>query len=67
MIISKELSSKNPPGLMLERGLEMSIEQVKPSSTAFMFSFWVKGYQNADKISAMVNGAAYSFVSKKSG
>ncbi len=64
-IVSKALGSKNPSGLLLERGLEMAIEQVKPSSTAWVFSFWVKGYQHADKIIAMVNAEVHSFVSRK--
>ncbi len=59
--IVASLSREKPNGLMPERGYELSIDAVKPASLGVSFSFWVKGYQHAGKISGIVNREILSF------
>ncbi|MFA6214425.1 MAG: mechanosensitive ion channel family protein, partial [Candidatus Micrarchaeia archaeon] len=49
------LAREKPNGLLSDLGFDLNIDAVKPATVAFSFSFWVKGYQNADKIKQAVN------------
>jgi hypothetical protein len=50
---------------MPERGYALSIDAVKPSSVSVSFSFWVKGYQNAEKIRQIVIREMLAFAREK--
>ena len=55
--ISSSLAKEKPAGLMPNKGYSLSIDTVKPSTVLVSFSFWVKGYENADAIRQIVNRA----------
>jgi small-conductance mechanosensitive channel len=59
------LSTAKPKGLLSDLGYTFSIDSVKPSSASFSFSFWVKGYGNADGIRQTVNRAILDFARSK--
>jgi len=63
--IVAELSREKPGGLMPERGYTLAIDMVKPSTILVSFSFWLKGYQNAEKIRGIVGRAMLDFARKK--
>jgi len=59
------IAREKPKGLLPDLGYTLSIDAVKPSSAAFTFSFWVKGYDNADGIRQVVNQAILEYARKK--
>jgi MscS family membrane protein len=59
--LESSLSREKPSGLMPERGYALSIDSVKQSSVAVSFSFWVKGYQNAEKIRQIASRGMLAF------
>lgn len=62
--IVSHLQKHKPEGLLSERGFELVIDAVKPSSVAVSFTFWVKGYQNVPKIRELVNRATLEFMAR---
>jgi MscS family membrane protein len=63
--IEASLSTAKPKGLLPDLGYACSIDAIKPSAVAVSFSFWVKGYDNADAIRQIVNRAILGFARKK--
>jgi len=63
--IASVLMAEKPKGLLPALGYTVSIEAVRPSTVAFTFSFWVKGYNNADGIRQAVSRAILSYARKK--
>jgi len=59
--VESALQSGQPAGLLQGKGYVFSIEAVKPGSVAVSFSFWVKGYSNADGIKGAVNRQMLEF------
>jgi len=55
------LVREKPKGLLSDLGYTLTIDAVKPSTVSFTFSFWVKGYDNADGIRQIVNRAILDF------
>ena len=59
------LVREKPKGLLSDLGYTLTIDAVKPSTVSFTFSFWVKGYDNADGIRQIVNRAILDFARGK--
>ena len=59
------LVREKPKGLLSDLGYTLTIDAVKPSTVSFTFSFWVKGYDNADGIRQIVNRAILDFARVK--
>ncbi len=59
------LSEAKPTGLLSDLGYILSIDEVRPSTAAVSFSFWVKDYENADGIRQIVNNAILDFARGK--
>ena len=59
------LSAAKPKGLLSDLGYALSIDAIKPASALVSFSFWVKGYDNADDIRQSVNRAILDFARGK--
>ncbi|MDD5348514.1 MAG: mechanosensitive ion channel [Candidatus Omnitrophica bacterium] len=63
--LSSALSRAKPAGLLQEKGYSLVIDSAKPSSVAFTFSFWVKGYQHAVTIRKIINREILAFAKGK--
>ena len=59
------LAREKPKGLLSDLGYALSLDAVKPTAVSFSFSFWVKGYGNADDIRQVVNRAILDFARGK--
>ena len=63
--IISAIAKEKPAGIAPEKGHSLAIDEVRPSTVAFTFTFWVNGYQNAQAIKGIVNRTILEFARKK--
>jgi MscS family membrane protein len=59
--VDAALLRSKPKGLLPDLGFTLAIDIVKPSTLAFSYSFWVKGYSNSGAMREIVNREILAF------